>query len=95
MLFSKNLIGLFNSDPEVINIGCKYLLTIGAFLIFICISCILTNSIKGAGEALFPLISSIISLWVIIIPTAYFFSNLLGINSVWFGISMGWSFGFI
>lgn len=95
MLFSKQLISLFNSDPDVINIGSKYLLTIGPFFIFICISYILTSSIKGAGEALFPLISSMISLWIIRIPVAYFFSNLLGINGVWLGISIGWFFGFI
>lgn len=49
MLFSKQLIGLFNSAPEVISMGSNYLFTIGPFFIFICISYILTSSIKGSG----------------------------------------------
>lgn len=94
-LFAKELIMMFNSDSEVLQIGSRYLNTIGPFFIFICISFMLTSAIKGAGNAIFPLISSIISLWLARIPGSYFFSNLLGVYGIWIGIPIGWIIGFI
>lgn len=94
-LFAKELIMMFNSDSEVLQIGSRYLNTIGPFFIFICISFMLTSAIKGAGNAVFPLISSIISLWLARLPGAYFFSNLLGVDGIWIGIPVGWIIGFI
>lgn len=94
-LFAKELIMMFNSDSEVLQIGSRYLNTIGPFFIFICISFMLTSAIKGAGNAIFPLISSIISLWLARIPGSYFFSNLLGVDGIWIGIPIGWIIGFI
>lgn len=93
ILFSKELIGLFNDDADVISIGSTYLLIIGPFFIFICSSFILTSVIKGAGDAMFPLISSMISLWLVRIPGAYLFANLFGVNGIWMGIPAGWLIG--
>lgn len=95
LLLSKELILLFNSDPDVVHIGSTYLKTLGPFFIFICISFVLTSSIKGSGNAFFPLISSITSLWLARIPSAYGFSHLFGVNGIWIGIPVGWIVGFI
>ena len=94
VFLSKELIMMFNSDTDVLEIGSRYLNTIGPFFIFICISFMLTSAIKGAGNAIFPLISSIISLWLARIPGSYFFSNLIGVNGIWLGIPIGWIIGF-
>lgn len=94
-LFAKELVMMFNSDNEVLQIGSRYLNTIGPFFIFICISFMLTSAIKGAGNAIFPLISSMVSLWLARLPGAYFFSNLLGVDGIWIGIPVGWIIGFI
>lgn len=95
LLFSNNLISLFNSDYEVITIGSSYLKIIGPFFIIISISFILTSAIKGSGEAIFPLISSMISLWLARIPAAYLFANIYGVNGIWIGIPVGWTIGLI
>ena len=95
LLFSENLIMLFNSDTEVVRIGSSYLKTIGPFFIFVCNSFILTSAIKGSGQAIFPLISSMVSLWLARIPAAYIFSHIFGVNGIWMGIPSGWIIGFI
>lgn len=93
--FDKSLITLFNSDSEIVNIGGKYLSTIGPFFITVCTSYIQISAIKGAGEALFPLISSIISLWLARIPVAYIGAYFFGVDGIWYGICFGWTLGFI
>lgn len=95
ILFSKNLIGLFNNDADVISIGSTYLLIIGPFFIFISSSYILTSAIKGAGDSMFALISSIISLWLVRIPGAYLFASMFDVNGIWMGIPSGWVIGAI
>lgn len=95
ILFSKNLIGLFNNDADVISIGSTYLLIIGPFFIFISSSYILTSAIKGAGDSMFALISSIISLWLVRIPGAYLFASIFDVNGIWMGIPSGWVIGAI
>lgn len=93
LLFSKQLIGLFNTDPEVIRIGSSYLTIIGPAFIIISTSFMWTSAVRGAGASVFSMISSIISLWLIRIPASYLLSDLLGIDGVWMGIPIGWFVG--
>ncbi|MEG2786322.1 MAG: MATE family efflux transporter [Romboutsia sp.] len=95
IIFKEDLISLFNSDPDVISIGSAYLVTTGPFFIFICISFILSSAIKGAGDSIFAMLSSIVSLWLARIPAAYLFSNMFGVNGIWMSIPVGWIIGFI
>lgn len=95
ILFSKQLIGLFNSTPEVIEIGSGYLLTIAPAFIIICTSFMWTSAVRGAGASIFSMISSIISLWLIRIPVSYILSAVIGIEGIWLGIPIGWAVGWI
>ena len=47
IIFRDDLIRLFNTDPEVVNIGSNYLLTIGPFFFVIGTSFMLTSAIRG------------------------------------------------
>ncbi|WP_061995830.1 MATE family efflux transporter [Clostridium sp. ATCC 25772] len=93
LMFNKELIGLFNTDKEVVDIGSRYLMTVGPFFIAISTSFMLTSAIRGAGDSMFSLISSIISLWAVRIPASYIFSKYLGVNGIWVGIPVGWIVG--
>ncbi|AUN14152.1 MATE family efflux transporter [Paraclostridium sordellii] len=94
-LFKENLIKLFNTDPEVVSIGCRYLLTIGPFFFLIGTSFMLTSAIRGAGASMFAMISSMISLWIARIPASYLLSSFYGVNGIWMGIPIGWCVGLI
>lgn len=95
LLFKENLIRLFNTDPEVVSIGARYLFTIGPFFIFIGTSHMLASAIRGAGASMFAMISSMISLWVARIPASYLLSYVFGVNGIWIGIPIGWCVGLI
>lgn len=94
-LWSETLISFFNSDVEVIAIGARYLRILGPFFIIATINYIWTSAIKGSGEAIFPLINSVISLWLARIPCSYIFSHFLDVDGIWFGIPAGWCLGFL
>lgn len=93
VLFSKQLIGLFNTDPQVIEIGSKYLLIIGPAFIIISTSFMWTSAVRGAGASMFSMISSLISLWLVRIPASYLLSKIFSIDGVWMGIPIGWVVG--
>ena len=44
--------------------------------------------IRGAGDTVVAMILSIISLWILRIPLAVFFSNLMGSRGIWIGIAI-------
>lgn len=94
-IFKDDLIKIFNTDPEVVSIGSNYLLTIGPFFFVIGTSFMLTSAIRGAGDSIFAMISSLISLWLARIPASYILSSILGVEGIWMGIPIGWVVGFV
>ncbi|HBH0415528.1 TPA: MATE family efflux transporter [Clostridioides difficile] len=95
LLFRENLIALFNTDKDVIKIGSSYLFIIGPFFLFIGTSFVLSSAMKGAGDSMFALISSIVSLWLGRLPASYMLSKFFGTDGVWMGIPFGWTLGLI
>lgn len=95
LLFRENLIALFNTDKDVIKIGSSYLFIIGPFFLFIGTSFVLSSAMKGAGDSIFALISSIVSLWLGRLPASYMLSKFFGTDGIWMGIPFGWTLGLI
>ncbi|HHY0136270.1 TPA: MATE family efflux transporter [Clostridioides difficile] len=95
LLFRENLIALFNTDKDVIKIGSSYLFIIGPFFLFIGTSFVLSSAMKGAGDSMFALISSIVSLWLGRLPASYLLSKFFGTDGIWMGIPFGWTLGLI
>jgi Na+-driven multidrug efflux pump len=48
---------------------------------------------RGAGDTFWPMIFSLISLWIIRIPFAWFFSGRIGSKGIWWSIPAGWVIG--
>ena len=95
LLFRENLNALFNTDKDVIKIGSSYLFIIGPFFLFIGTSFVLSSAMKGAGDSMFALISSIVSLWLGRLPASYMLSKFFGTDGIWMGIPFGWTLGLI
>ena len=93
--FSDAIMRLFTTDSEVIAIGREYLLLITLFYIFHALMNTYNGLLRGSGATLFPMIISIVSLWIIRIPLAYLFSNLWGVNGIWWSIVTAWVLGFV
>ena len=93
LLFGDHIVRLFTSDPEVIRIGKEYLLIVGAFYILFSTMFIVAGVMRGAGDTLIPMFISLIALWFIRIPAAWFLSRNIGEIGIWWAIPIGWFVG--
>jgi Na+-driven multidrug efflux pump len=50
---------------------------------------------RGAGDTLIPMFISLLSLWIIRIPMAWFLSGKIGASGIWWAIPAGWMIGLI
>jgi putative MATE family efflux protein len=95
LIFSNELMSFFTHDKEVIRIGSDYLIIVGIFYIGLSIMFVNNGLFRGAGDTLVPMFITFVSLWLIRIPLAYFFSKEIGITGIWWAISISLSFGLI
>ena len=51
--------------------------------------------IRGAGDTLVPMFITLLSLWIIRIPLAYYLSNKNGVIGIWWAVPLGWAAGMI
>ena len=89
------LMRLFTNDHEVIRLGDQYLTIVSSFYILFTIMFIYTGLMRGAGDTLVPMFISLLSLWVIRIPMAWFLSGKIGAIGIWWAIPAGWLIGLI
>jgi Na+-driven multidrug efflux pump len=84
---------MFTNDPEVIRLGDQYLTIVSIFYITFTMMFIYNGVTRGAGDTLFPMLFSILSLWIIRIPFAWYFSGEIGVTGIWWSIPAGWAVG--
>jgi len=83
------LFGLFLSEPEVLDIGVNYLRILAVCQVVACLEYNSAGAFRGIGKTVPPSVVSI-SGNVLRIPLVYFLSQTsLGINGIWWGISLG------
>src|SRR5512133_3400045 len=87
------LMALFTKDPEVIKAGDQYLTIISSFYMAFTLMFIYTGVLRGAGDTLIPMFFSLLSLWLIRIPVAWFLSGKMGSVGIWWSIPAGWLVG--
>ncbi|NLC53669.1 MAG: MATE family efflux transporter [Firmicutes bacterium] len=92
-LFGRELIALFNTDPEVISIGASYLIIVGSFYPIFAWMFITNGVLRGAGDTLIPMLFSVFSLWLIRVPVSSLLAQRLGTNGIWWGIPIAWTIG--
>jgi putative MATE family efflux protein len=87
------LMSLFTNDEEVIRIGDQYLTIVSSFYIMFTLMFIYTGVMRGAGDTLIPMFFSLLSLWIIRIPMAWYLSGRIGEKGIWWAIPAGWFIG--
>ena len=87
-LFPRAVISVFNSDPEVIEIGVSFLRVVGFSFGFLGIRFILGGSFRGAGNTVVAMILAIIALWGIRLPLAQYLAIYLdwGPGGIWWAM---------
>jgi putative MATE family efflux protein len=92
--FGNLLIAAFIPDDlDVIAVGHEYLRVIAVFYFLFTIMFITNGVIRGAGEAIVPMISTLTAMWIIRIPCAMIFSKLWGTIGIWYAMPVGWLIG--
>lgn len=89
------LMKAFTQDAIVVAIGKEYLLIVCSFFIFHGALNIYNGALRGAGDTLFPMIASLVCLWLIRIPLAYQLSAWFGRVGIWWAIGMSITIGMI
>lgn len=92
---SRQLMRMFSSDAGVIESGVWYLHSVLPFYVLLAAGFIYSSTLKGAGEMIIPLVSSIVGLWIARVPSAYLLAHFFGQRFIYFSYAIGWVFGFI
>ena len=93
--FGKEAIMLFNNESTVVEIGYTYLLIVFSFYLLNSILSVLNGFLRGVGDTFFPMLVSIVSLWLIRLPLAYYWSSLTGEAGIWWSIVASWAIGLL
>ena len=86
---------MFTTNPEVIEVGHKYLIIVSLFYIFFTTMFTISGMLRGAGATVVPMFITLFSLWLIRIPLAFFLSKhtSLGVEGIWWSIPIAWFIG--
>ncbi|WP_082927046.1 MATE family efflux transporter [Paenibacillus tuaregi] len=89
-IFRHEMIGMFTKDPDIIAAGA------GIFLLSIVLepgrtfNIVIINSLRAAGDARFPVLMGVLSMWGVSVPLAYFLGVHLeiGLLGVWIAFAV-------
>lgn len=88
----KQIIQLFSADPAVLTISQTYLFTIAPFYICLGLSFLLIGIIRGSGHSLVAMYISMMQIFAVRIPVAYYFCNIANDpKMVYFAMGCGWT----
>jgi Na+-driven multidrug efflux pump len=86
--WAEGIIGLFTSEPETIALSSDFLRIEIAGLMMFGFVAVLMNCLNGVGDTMIPMLNTLLTMWFIQIPLAYFLSNhtSLGVYGIRWGI---------
>jgi putative MATE family efflux protein len=93
LLFAVPLMHAFTNDPEVVRVGVEYLHIVSPFYLIFSSMFVVMGLLRGAGDTMFTMFMTIISLWAIRIPVSYWLAGIYGTKGIWWGIPIAWSVG--
>ena len=93
LLFAHPLLRAFTTDPDVISVGTEYIYIVSPFYLVFSFMFVTMGVLRGAGDTMFAMVTSIIALWIVRIPISYWLSGIIGTKGIWWGIPIAWSIG--
>lgn len=86
-VFAKEIFSFFIPEEETINFGVSYLKIMAYSQIFMCIELTTAGAFNGISKTMPPSIISI-SFNALRIPMAFYFSKIMGIDGIWWAITI-------
>ncbi|MCL6234536.1 MATE family efflux transporter [Acinetobacter sp. ANC 5579] len=87
-LFSKHLMALFITDPEVVVLGQELLFIVLWSILFFGASAIFASIMRASGTVTVPMIINIMAIICIEVPCAYLFSEWWGLKGIWYAYAL-------
>ncbi|MDD5676967.1 MAG: MATE family efflux transporter [Kiritimatiellae bacterium] len=90
IVFAPPFVRLFDDNPEVVSVGANYLRTVSPFYIFVALAIVLGRALDGAGQTMATMIFTVISLWGLQVPLAFFLSRIIhpATQGIWWAIGI-------
>lgn len=95
IVFAPQLVGIYQASEETTRLAVQVLRWHATMAIFVWIpSFTLPNTLRAAGDVIWPMTIAILSMWIFRIGTAYIFSYYLnmGLLGVWIAMTIDWAF---
>lgn len=86
---------LFTENEEIIRVGEQYLFIIGITFILFSVMFVYTGAMRGVGNTVFPMFTTMISLWLFKVPAANVLSGMIGETGIWLASPISWLLGMI
>jgi Na+-driven multidrug efflux pump len=87
-LFSKYLMALFITDPEVVELGQQLLFIVLWSILFFGASAIFASIMRASGTVTVPMLINIFAILAIELPCAYWFSQIWGLKGIWYAYAL-------
>jgi MATE family multidrug resistance protein len=87
----RTLIGLFSTDPAVLNVGTSLLYLAAIFQLFDGILGVITGTLRGLGDTRTPMLVNLAAHWLLGLPVSYTLCFIVGwgVWGLWIGLSLG------
>ncbi|MBZ4395521.1 MATE family efflux transporter [Myxococcus sp. AS-1-15] len=90
--FPEALLRIFISDPAVIAPGVSYLHIVGTTYVLFALIFVSNGIINGAGRTFVTTVFSLVSLWVVRVPVAYWLSHRMNsVTGVWLAMALSFA----
>jgi putative MATE family efflux protein len=80
MIWAKGVVHIFNNDPNLDAIAINYLRIAAVGFLFMGPAGVLTSYLNGVGDTMVPLIASLVSMWAVQIPLAWYLPKVGGLG---------------
>jgi len=86
--FPRFLIGIFNKNPDIVAYGSSYITIVSLLYMLVGVGVIISAAFQGAGKGYPSLILTVLRLFILAIPLAYFLSKTYAVTGIWYGIAV-------
>jgi putative MATE family efflux protein len=93
LMWSEKIIGLFNNEPDLVRLGSIFLRIATAGYTGMSIVYLMQNCISCSGDTMPPMIISMVTLWIVQLPLAFFLSRFTSLGM--YGVRLAIVTGFI
>ena len=90
---SPQIIALFSRTPRVVEAGRIYVRCVMPFYAVFSVMFCLNNAMRGAGDSLFAMVDTVLSMIILRVPLVFLLSAKLGAEYMFYGVGIGWIAG--